>query len=153
MLSRLGLASLFPWLSCWRIEAQPNLLKKQYLSELNHGCKNGGEILEAVGYMQSSFVILTSYTFSCALPECWQRQSDCRIIYITWYKNVISVKRSKTCMCYIRSMHAVLTWLTVSNRSMAVSEVRISKAISYATKALGYSELRPNQELALKHFL
>ena len=36
---------------------------------------------------------------------------------------------------------------------MADSEVRISKAISYATKALGYSELRPNQELAVKHFL
>ena len=31
---------------------------------------------------------------------------------------------------------------------MADSEVRISKAISYATKALG-----PNQELAVKHFL
>ena len=36
---------------------------------------------------------------------------------------------------------------------MADSEVGISKAISYATKALGYSELRPNQELAVKHFL
>ena len=36
---------------------------------------------------------------------------------------------------------------------MADSEVRISKAICYATKALGYSELRPNQELAVKHFL
>ena len=36
---------------------------------------------------------------------------------------------------------------------MADYEVRISKAISYATKALGYSELRPNQELAVKHFL
>ena len=36
---------------------------------------------------------------------------------------------------------------------MADSEVRISKAISYATKAFGYSELRPNQELAVKHFL
>ena len=36
---------------------------------------------------------------------------------------------------------------------MADSEVRISKAISYATKALGYSELRPNQELTVKHFL
>ena len=36
---------------------------------------------------------------------------------------------------------------------MAVSEVRISKAISYATKALGNSELLPNQELAVKHFL
>ena len=34
---------------------------------------------------------------------------------------------------------------------MADSEVRLSKAISYATKALGYSELRPNQELAVKH--
>ena len=34
---------------------------------------------------------------------------------------------------------------------MADYEVRISKAISYATKALGYSELRPNQELAVKH--
>ena len=41
----------------------------------------------------------------------------------------------------------------LANRSMADSEVRISKAISYATKALGYSELRPNQELAVKHFL
>ena len=36
---------------------------------------------------------------------------------------------------------------------MADSEVGISKAISYATKALGYSELRPNQELVGKHFL
>ena len=36
---------------------------------------------------------------------------------------------------------------------MADSEVRISKGVSYATKALGYSELRPNQELAVKHFL
>ena len=36
---------------------------------------------------------------------------------------------------------------------MADSEVRISKAISYATKALGYSELRPNQEFAVKPFL
>ena len=41
----------------------------------------------------------------------------------------------------------------MANRSMANSEVRISKAISYATEALGYSELRPNQELAVKHFL
>ena len=41
----------------------------------------------------------------------------------------------------------------LANRSMADSEVRISKAISYATKALGYSELRPNQELAVKNFL
>ena len=36
---------------------------------------------------------------------------------------------------------------------MADSEVGINKAISYATKSLGYSELRPNQELAVKHFL
>ena len=36
---------------------------------------------------------------------------------------------------------------------MADSEVRINKAISYATKALGYSELRPNQELAVKNLL
>ena len=36
---------------------------------------------------------------------------------------------------------------------MADSEVRISKEISFATKALEYSELRPNQELAVKHFL
>ena len=42
-------------------ESTARLLKKQYLSELNHGRKNGGEILEAVGYMHSSFVILTSY--------------------------------------------------------------------------------------------
>ena len=41
-------------------ESTARLLKKQYLSELNHGRKNGGEILEAVGYMHSSFVILTS---------------------------------------------------------------------------------------------
>ena len=31
---------------------------------------------------------------TCALPECWQRQLDCRIINITCYKNVISMKRS-----------------------------------------------------------
>ena len=36
---------------------------------------------------------------------------------------------------------------------MAGSEVGISKAISDATKALGYNELQPNQELAVKHFL
>ena len=42
-------------------ESTARLLKKQYLSELNHVRKNGGEILEAVGYMHSSFVILTSY--------------------------------------------------------------------------------------------
>ena len=36
---------------------------------------------------------------------------------------------------------------------MADFEVRIGKAISYPTKALGYSELRPNQELTVKHFL
>ena len=28
--------------------------------------------------------------FSCAPPECWQCQSNCRIINIMWYKNVIS---------------------------------------------------------------
>ena len=85
--------------------------------------------------------------------ECWQRQSDCRIINVTWYKNELSVKRSarrKKCMCYIRCTHAVLTWLF---RSVADSEVRIGKAISYATKALGYSELRLNRELAVNHFL
>ena len=36
---------------------------------------------------------------------------------------------------------------------MADSEVGISTAISCATKALEYSELRANQELAVKHFL
>ena len=36
---------------------------------------------------------------------------------------------------------------------MADSEVRISKVINYVTKAIGYSELRPNQELAVKPFL
>ena len=41
----------------------------------------------------------------------------------------------------------------LTNRSITVSEVRISKAISYATKSLAYSELRPNQELEVKHFL
>ena len=101
--------------------------------------------------------------FLWVLPKSWRRQSDCRIINITWYKNVISIKRSarrQIYMCYIRCRHAVLTNLAtvlVYNRSMAGSivdpEVRISKAISYATKALGYSELRPNQELAVKHFL
>ena len=54
--------------------------------------------------------------FSCALPECWQRQSDCRIINITWYKNVISMKRSarRQKMYVLRCMHAVLTWPTDS---------------------------------------
>ena len=55
-----------------------------------------------------------------------------------------------------RSIPAIITYpccFDLANRSMGVSEVRISKAISYATKALGYSELRPNQELAGKHFL
>ena len=42
-------------------ESTARLLKKQYLAELSHGRKNGGEILEAVGYKHSSFVILTSY--------------------------------------------------------------------------------------------
>ena len=68
--------------------------------------------------------------YAHALPECWHRQSDCSIINITCYKNVISMKRSarrQKSMCYIRCTHAVLTWL--------------SKAISYATKALGYSEI------------
>ena len=91
--------------------------------------------------------------FSCALPECWQRQSDCRIINITCYKNVISMKRSarRPKMYVLRCMHAVLTWLT--DPWLTPKLRRISKAISYATKALGYSELRPNQELAVKHFL
>ena len=53
-------------------------------------------------------------------------------------------------MYVLRCMHAVLT---LANSSMADSEVRISRAISYATKALGYSELQPNQELAVKHLL
>ena len=69
---------------------------------------------------------------TCALPECW-RQSDCRIINITCYKNVISMKRSarrqKMYVLYATlyhrycryctvpyniygCMHAVLTWLT-----------------------------------------
>ena len=48
-------------------------------------------------------------------------------------------------------MHAVLTRLT--DPWLTPKFNRISKAISYATKALGYSELRPNQELAVKHFL
>ena len=98
--------------------------------------------------------------FSCALPECWQCQSNCRIINITCYKNVISMKRS----AHLQKMY-VLPWINVylwtlyaccfdlANRSMADSEVRINKAISYATKALRYSKLRPNQELAVKHFL
>ena len=64
---------------------------------------------------------------------------------ITLFKNVISMRRS------VRRQKCMCTY--IANRSMAVSEVRISKAISYATKALGYSELRPNQELAVKHFL
>ena len=89
--------------------------------------------------------------FSCTLPECWQRQSDCRIINITWYKNVISMKRSARRQKCMSTQYACC--FDLANRSMAVSEVRISKAISYATKALGYSELRPNQELAVKHFL
>ena len=42
-------------------ESTARLLKKQYLAQLNHGRKNGGEILEAVVYTHSSFVILTSY--------------------------------------------------------------------------------------------
>ena len=50
-------------------------------------------------------------------------------------------------MCY------AVCCFDLANESMADSEVRISEAISYATKALGYSELRPNQELAVKHFL
>ena len=41
----------------------------------------------------------------------------------------------------------------LANKFMADSEFGISKAISYATKTLGYSELRPNQELAVKQFL
>ena len=86
--------------------------------------------------------------FSCALPECWQRQSDCRNINITWYKNVISMSSARAEKKCETTQYACL-----ANRSMADSEVRISKAISYATKALGYSELRPNQELAVKHFL
>ena len=48
-------------------------------------------------------------------------------------------------------MHAVLTWLT--DPWLTPKFNRISKAISYATKVFGYSELRPNQELAVKHFL
>ena len=36
-------------------ESTARLLKKQYLSELNHGRKNGGEILEAVGYVHAQF--------------------------------------------------------------------------------------------------
>ena len=51
-------------------------------------------------------------------------------------------------MCY-----AVACCFDLANRFIDDSEVGISKAISYATKALGYSELRPNQELAVKHFL
>ena len=89
--------------------------------------------------------------FSCALPECWQRQSDCRIINITWYKNVISMKRSARRQNVCATLYACC--FDLANRFMADSEVGISKAISYTTKALGYSELRPNQEFAVKHFL
>ena len=45
--------------------------------------------------------------FSCTLPECWQRQSDCRIINIT-------SQRAQTKIYVLRCMHAVLTWLTDS---------------------------------------
>ena len=107
----------------------------------------------------------------CRNVGAWQRQSDCRIINITWYKNVISMKSDcriinitwyKNVISMKRSarrqkMYVLYTLYAqcfdLHNRSMADSEVRISKAISYATKALGYSELRPNQELAVKHFL
>ena len=83
-----------------------------------------------------------------------QRQSDCRIINITWYKNVISMKRSAHRKNFIYVLYTLYACcFDLANRSMADSEVRISKAISYVTKALGYSELRPNQELAVKHFL
>ena len=89
-------------------------------------------------------------------PECWQRQSDCRIINITWYKNVISYKhaaqRAQT-KNVCATLYASACCFDLANRFMADSEVGISKTISYATKALGYSELRPNQELAVKHFL
>ena len=96
--------------------------------------------------------------FSCTLLECWQRQSDCRSINITCYQNVISMKhsarRQKMYVLYIYAIYMLYACcFDLANRSMGDSEVRISKAISYATKALGYSELRPNQELAVKHFL
>ena len=61
-----------------------------------------------------------------------------------------SVRRQK--MYVLRSIHFDLTSRSTVD-SMADSEVRISMAISYATKALRYSELRPKQDLAVKHFL
>ena len=90
--------------------------------------------------------------FWCALPECWQRQSDCRIVNITWEKcNKHEAQRAPTKMYVLYTLYACS--FDLANTSMADYEVRISKVISYATKALGYSELRPNQELAVKHFL
>ena len=50
-------------------------------------------------------------------------------------------------------MDSLTDSMRIESWSSVDSLIRISKAISYATKALGYSELRPNQELAVKHFL
>ena len=57
-----------------------------------------------------------------------------------------SARRQK--MYVLRCMYTVLTWLT----DPWLTPKLVGKAISYATKAFGYSELRPNQELAVKHF-
>ena len=77
-------------------------------------------------------------TFPCALLECWQHQSNCRIIEITWHTRGSTGRR----------IYGYTQWIF-----HAFSEDEISEAISYATAKLGYKELRPKQDLAVKHFL
>ena len=63
--------------------------------------------------------------FLCALPECWQHQSDCSIC-----NNHMTIRRTRT------SIH-----MTTSFPGEA-----ISSAIEKATKELGYKELGHKQE-------
>ena len=70
--------------------------------------------------------------FSCALPECWQHQSDCSICNYH-----MTIRRTRT---YI---HMQTTWATSS-----LGKLYIRSAIEKAMKELGHK-----QEQAIKSFL
>ena len=73
--------------------------------------------------------------FLCALPECWQHQSDCSIC-----NNHMTIRCTRT------SIHN--TYMATSFPGEA-----IRSAIEKATKELGYKELGHKQEQAVKSFL
>ena len=74
--------------------------------------------------------------FLCALPECWQHQSDCSIC-----NNHTTIRRTRT--YYTTYMYMATSFPGEAIRS----------AIEKATKELGYKELEHKQEQAVKSFL